>query len=645
MLSDWKAQNTDLIFDEKYNTVVGRNGTGKTNLMRAWFWLLSGYTDPLLPKNSELYDNRVELSEKTPLASVKAYLSIDGEECTIEKRAEAKFTRRKGTGVYEKAPSDNYTIFIDDIETSVTDWRAFCTRNFCDYDRMTFCLHGKFFAQLAEENKDKARALLEQIVGTVSDSELKGDYSEILPKLKTLSISELINQTQNTLKPLKTRLNEIPAIVERDQTDLAEYNQTDFEAISNQMDEVRGKITDIDNDMLAASDAIKPLVEKRRKQIEDKMTAERNLAEAKKRYCDDIYTGAQDLRAKLNRIDAENRDIEAANIRGRNRIINLETEINASKADFNRLSRRREELIKERDEVVARVFVPSACAYCGQELPIEKQEEMRDKFNTQKNADLTRVVTEGKSVRARMDKLQEDIEKLEAEKAQGFSEQPLLSKEEAQKALDAYYAEHPDFEQTDEYARLKAIVDKCVIDEEQKADNTALLEKKRGLLSQLEELNQNYGLKAKRDALEKEINDLEEEKKEVGLKAIHQEKILHQIDEYIRERADIVSQRVNSTFSFTKIMMQRRQKDGTLVDDCILCQSNETKYNTSNGAAQAMIEAEVQRFFCQSYGVNMPLWIDESNTINEDNMPINEDGQTILIRCSEDKALRVIMKK
>ena len=92
-------------------------------------------------------------------------------------------------------------------------------------------------------------------------------------------------------------------------------------------------------------------------------------------------------------------------------------------------------------------------------------------------------------------------------------------------------------------------------------------------------------------------------------------------------------------------MMQRRQKDGTLVDDCILCQSNETKYNTSNGAAQAMIEAEVQRFFCQSYGVNMPLWIDESNTINEDNMPINEDGQTILIRCSEDKALRVIMKK
>lgn len=645
MLSDWKAQNTDLIFDEKYNTVVGRNGTGKTNLMRAWFWLLSGYTDPLLPKNSELYDNRVELSEKTPLASVKAYLSIDGEECTIEKRAEAKFTRRKGTGVYEKAPSDNYTIFIDDIETSVTDWRAFCTRNFCDYDRMTFCLHGKFFAQLAEENKDKARALLEQIVGTVSDSELKGDYSEILPKLKTLSISELINQTQNTLKPLKTRLNEIPAIVERDQTDLAEYNQTDFEAISNQMDEVRGKITDIDNDMLAASDAIKPLVEKRRKQIEDKMAAERNLAEAKKRYCDDIYTGAQDLRAKLNRIDAENRDIEAANIRGRNRIINLETEINASKADFNRLSRRREELIKERDEVVARVFVPSACAYCGQELPIEKQEEMRDKFNTQKNTDLTRVVTEGKSVRARMGKLQEDIEKLEAEKAQGFSEQPLLSKEEAQKALDAYYAEHPDFEQTDEYAHLKAIVDKCVIDEEQKADNTALLEKKRGLLSQLEELNQNYGLKAKRDALEKEINDLEEEKKEVGLKAIYQEKILRQIDEYIRERADIVSQRVNSSFRFTKITMQRRQKDGTLVDDCILCQYNDTKYNTSNGAAQAMIEAEVQRFFCQSYGVNMPLWIDESNTINEDNMPVNEDGQTILIRCSDDKALRVIMKK
>ena len=85
VLSDFKAQNSDLVFDEKINTIVGRNGTGKTNLMRAWFWLLSGYTDPLLPKNSELYDNKVELNENTPLACVKAFVEIDGVECTIER--------------------------------------------------------------------------------------------------------------------------------------------------------------------------------------------------------------------------------------------------------------------------------------------------------------------------------------------------------------------------------------------------------------------------------------------------------------------------------------------------------------------------------------------------------------------------------
>ena len=642
VLSDFKAQNSDLVFDEKINTIVGRNGTGKTNLMRAWFWLLSGYTDPLLPKNSELYDNKVELNENTPLACVKAFVEIDGVECTIERKAEAKFVRKQGTDVYEKAPSDKYTLLVDDIETSAADWKTFCSRNFCDIDLLTYCLSGKFFACLAEENKDKARALLEQIVGVVSDSELKGDYSEILPKLQTYSISEIINQAQNTLKPLKLRLKEIPAIIERNQTDLANYNQTDFEAINSQMNEVREKISGIDNQMLAASDALKPLLEKRRKQMDDKMAAENKLYEAKRKYNSDIKSGAQDIISKMDNIDAINRERIADNNRGRQRMDSIANDITQQKNDLVRHTKRREELIKECNEVKERIFKPSVCSYCGQELPIEKQEEMRAKFNAQKESELQRLINEGKSVRERMDACEAQIKKLEAEQAAGFTEQPLESKDELQKELDKYNSQHPIFENTEEYAQLKKAVDDCVIDDEQKADNTALLERKRELLSQLEELNRSYGLKTKRDALQNEIKQLEEEKTEVGLKVIKQEKILHQVDEYIRERADIVSSRINSSFVHTKIMMQRRQKDGSLVDDCILCQNNDIKYNTSNGAAQAMIEAEVQRFFCQSYGVNMPLWIDESNTINEDNMPLNTDGQTILIRCSDDSNLQVI---
>jgi len=641
VLSNWKSQNSDVVFDAQLNTVVGRNGTGKTNLMRAWLWLLTGYTDPLLPRNSELYDNRVELNEKTPVASVKAYVEIDGTEFMLEKRACAKFVRRRGTDIFEKAASDDYTIFIDDIETSVADWKLFVTRNLCPLEVLHFCMSGRFFAELAGADKDKARAILEQIVGTVRDDELKGDYSEILPKLKTLTISEIINQAQNGLRPLKARLNEIPAIIERNEKDLADYDQTDFDSIKREMDDVREEIKNIDNDMLAASKSIEPLVAKRREQVEAKMKAERALQDAEANHKRKIEDGASDIRAQLANIDATNRERTAANNRANARLQSLDDEIAQAKRDKDRLSKRREELLSERDAIMARVFKPSKCSYCGQELPIEKQEEMQRKFNEQKESDRDRIVAEGKSVRARLDACEANLQTLEAERSKGVETQALLSRAEVEKELEDYYKKQPAFADTNEYITLKKAVDDCVVDEVANVDNSALISQKSEKLEKLEQLNRKYGLKAKRDALEKEIADLNAEKKDVGIKAIGYEKTLAQIDAYIRERADIVSQRVNSSFLNMKIMMQRRQKDGSLVDDCVICQKDGTKFNTSNGAAKAMMEAELQRFFNNSYGVNMPLWVDESNTINPENLPINPGGQTIRIRCSDDKQVMV----
>lgn len=641
VLSNWKAQNSDLVFDSNMNTVVGRNGTGKTNLMRAWLWLLTGYTDPSLPRNSELYDNRSELNENTPVASVKAFVEIDGDEYSLERRACAKFVRRRGTNNFEKNASDTYNIFIDDIETSVADWKLFVARNFCPIELLCYCMSGKFFANLAEDNKDKARAILEEIVGTVSDADLKGDYSEILPKLKTLTVSEIINQAQNGLKPLKARLNEIPAIIERNQTALAEYNQNDFDAIESDMNTVREEIKAIDNDMLSASKSIEPLLAKRRMLVDDKMKAEKALQEAEYAYKQKVEAGASDIRAKLADIDATNRERNAANARGEARMRAIDDEIAQVKRDIDRYKKRREELLAECENITAKVFKPSKCSYCGQDLPIEKQEEMQRKFNAQKQSDLDNAIADGKAVRARMDQAEENLKNLEAEKAKGFEKQSLLSREAVEKELEEYYKKQPTFANTNEYITLKKAVDDIIIPEQASVGNSDLISRKADKLEQLEQLNRTFGLKAKRDALEKEIADLEAEKKDVGLKSIKFEKILAQIDAYIRERADIVSQRVNATFLYSKIVMQRRQKDGSLVDDCIICQKDGTKFNTSNGAAQAMIESELQRFFGNAYGVNFPLWIDESNTINADNMPVNAGGQTIYIRCSEDDQVMV----
>ena len=83
-LRDFKGQNRTFSPNEKVTKVFAKNGKGKTSLYKAFCWLLTGYTDALNVKNHELYDNRTEITPDTPPSCVKADITIDGIDYTIE---------------------------------------------------------------------------------------------------------------------------------------------------------------------------------------------------------------------------------------------------------------------------------------------------------------------------------------------------------------------------------------------------------------------------------------------------------------------------------------------------------------------------------------------------------------------------------
>ena len=166
---------------EKNEVIIsGRNGSGKSTRIKAFFWLMSGYTAANQPMNSNLYDNRVELSKDTPEARVWAKVVLDnGGEYMIERIARAKFQRRRGSEIYEKSSSDEYLYKIDNIAYQASDYREWISLNLVQEDMIRFCLDGSFFVNLLYEDKRKARNLIERIVGTVERSEMKGDYADI----------------------------------------------------------------------------------------------------------------------------------------------------------------------------------------------------------------------------------------------------------------------------------------------------------------------------------------------------------------------------------------------------------------------------------------------------------------------------------
>lgn len=638
-LQNFRAQNHEVEFGDT-TVIKGKNGAGKSSLMHGFYWLLSSYTSANEVKNNNLFDNKVELTKDTPKASVEAILEIDGYEYSIKKVAEAKYVRKRGTDIYEKASSDTYTLYIDNIETSVSDFNAWLEANICPNDMIQYLLDGSFFATLIEDDKQKARKVLENIIGEVKREDMKGDYSCIEEDMRRFPIEAIEERTKNEIKPLKARMNEIPAIIDSKQSTLAEYDQIDYESILKEIESKRADIDQIDATILGQGKAIEPIMGERNRiydLINDKsmMLYEAKLAHnnhetakisAVKARLDEAKRGCVDVlrrnKAVADSYDAMSRDLEAARLA------------------LSAYEQTRVKLLSERDAIKARVFTEESCAYCGQELPFEMQEEARKRFNDRKQKDLEDVVVRGRANNVSIENHKDTIARLEAEISKGYT----LEETPDTSALEMEYKESQSsfipFESTSEYARLsKEISDlKATLPAIPTNDNEELTRAKKMLLGELENLNRRYGLKAKADEIRVDIIELQAEMRKVGAEIARLEGKLDKCKEYTQEKADIISYRVNGKMNDCKIEMWSAQKDGNRVPDVVLKGKNGVKYSTLNFSDRIKTCVQLQRLFMEKYDVSLPVWLDEASVFSRENLP-QIDGQSILLFASEDMYL------
>ena len=639
-LSNFRGQNHEVEFGDT-TIIKGRNGCGKSTLMHGFYYLLSSYTSAQEVKNNNLFDNKVELTKDTPKAIVEAVVVIEGYEYSLKKVAEAKFVRKRGLdNVYEKASSDTYTLYIDNIETSVSDFNAWIERNICPVDMIPYLLDGSFFANLVESDKSKSRKVLENVIGEVKEEDMKGDYSVIKEDMKRFTLEQLEERTKNEMKPLKARMAEIPAIIDSKQATLAEYEQIDYESLLKEIESKKADIEQIDASMLGQGKAIEPIMGERNRiydLINDKsmMLYEAKIAHnnretakisAVKSRLDEAKRGSIEV---LKRNEAKKANHEA-----------MVRDLEAVKLLLSTYEQTREKLLAERDAIKARVFTEESCAYCGQELPYEKQEEARARFNAKKQKDLEDVVARGKANNVSIENHKEKITYLEAEIAKGYTleETPdtLALETEYKEAQSAFVP----FENTSEYARLSKEIDdlKATLPEIPTNDNEALTNAKRMLIGELETLNRRYGLKEKADSIRLEIEMHRNEQRTIGSEIARLEGKIDKCKEYAQEKADIISYRVNGKMNNCKIEMWSTQKDGNRIPDVTILGKNGVKYSTLNFSDRIKTCIELQRLFMEKYTVSLPVWIDEAAVFSSDNMPSIE-GQSVLLYASEDMYL------
>lgn len=634
VLSNWKSLNLDVAFNDGKTIVKGRNGVGKSSLASAWNWLLTGYCNSYTPKNHELFDNRVELSHETPIASVKAWISVNDIEYTIEKTAQAKFTRKRGTSEYIKDSSDTYKILIDEIEISATDFLGWLEHNICPVDMLVYCLDGSFFSTLADDDKKKSRKVLETIVGEITQSDYKGDYSCLANDFaKGYSIEQIEEKTKNQIKPIKDRQDKIPALIEDKEKMLAEYKQLDYDDIERQISEKKKAIEDIDNAILGKAESIKPILGKRDAIFEIINSKTISLNDRKNGYIGAYNAFRNEIKRKIDDVNANNGLIRSRNIQIESEYNKRKEALEEAKKELASLNEYREVLRKRKDDIKATVFNGDTCAVCGQELPYEMLENAKAKFNKQKQEDLDYIVAQGKQTTEKINTYLKQIEALQTIADSGMALEQEQSTALLQAELDEYESKYVPFEETEEYVKLVKEIDdlKASLPQTPQNDNEALTNTKKGLIDAIGTLYQLYGRKSKVGELESEINGLKCELRHIGNELAKLEMMLDKCKEYTEERASIISDRINDKLVNSRIQMWQKQKNGELAPSCTITDKQGVKYSTLNNSNRIKTCIELQQMFCKHYSIEMPIFIDEYSVFDSFNAPTIETQHICLI--------------
>lgn len=642
VLSNWRGQNREVSFGD-ITRISGKNESGKTALMRAFYFCLTGFTEPYLPKNSNLYDEHEEISENTPWASVEATLEIDGFEYVLCRKAKPKYTRSKGSATFVKASADDYQYIIDSIEVGSTAFNNWIDANICPITMLPFAISGEFFSCLVTENKNKARAILTELAGEVKSEDFKGDYSSIKELLKRYSASDIVEMSRKKKKPLEERQNVIPVEIDRKEERLAELRSMDFTSTEKEIEKIKGEIEAIDGLLLGNADAIKPILEHNR-EIENKVANKRlSLINGRLDYKEEQNARTSEIKAKLMEIRRRNENVDKMNIERKADYESLSKLLTTWENKVENLNKRREELLKRRDEIKARVYTDEVCSYCGQPLPYEMLEKARTRFNETKRSDLEIIVYEGKGVAKAIEEAKVEIGSIKKRIANGYE---IVEKEDTsalEEALARVESTFVPYEETDVAKQINAEIDALMseIKEAPSNDNESLTSLKKALIENLSELSKKLGLKDEIVKVGKDIVELREELRSLANAIAELEGQIFSAQAWLQERNEIVSFRINEKLEYSKIEMFATQKNGEVVPDCRLVNKKGVSYGVTNNADKGAIDTDLQKLFMRHYDIALPIFVDEASIYDSEHLPKDDNYQFVYLFASDNPLLTV----
>lgn len=530
---------------------------------------------------------------------------------------------------------------INDVPYKMADYNQYINDNMAELGVLPFCLNAM---TLLNKSQAEQRLALASYFGTHTDEEICDmfpQFAELKPMFDDGDVDQLKKVCRGKLNGTGGRNGSKGLVKERDEistridtihstneyTDLAEL-ELQKKTYEPQLKEIEDKLSDYNK-----------ILEDKQKATEDIMNLKFELSDMERKANADNQKKRMELRLQIDDFNASIRETESMIRAKKANIKNFEDSVRFCTENLAKVR-------ADWKKAKALSFDESSvnCPMCGQRLPEDAIESLRTDFSDKKLKKLKELEDKGNSLSSDSKELKQAIEDkkkeiadLEAELKELTERHDIVAKELRKVPTDI------DMTGNSEYQALKAKIEekeKALVDENDTSELIRKLKNERNeLLRQVSSVDTKIELGvANNKRIDDSIADLEAKRTDLNQEIADWERKLDLLKEFTRKKNELLQADVNKYLDFATAKLFRPLLNGDTEECCDFVYNGEAYARNLNHGARMLTEVDICRAFQKVVGVNFPIIIDDTESVDDWRIP-QIDNQLILLKHTQDKEL------
>lgn len=638
-LSNFKGiKDYRLMFNSTETKLYGANGTGKTTVADAFFFIFTG-TDSQGAQAKEWVQTLDEENNKVHKVDHEAevIIELDGDVMTLTRKVSEKWVKPRGQKEEVLDESLKYDHYVDGALYQPKQFEKFL---------LDTVFGGKFTANefvllsnpvaFCNLPWKEQRDILYKVCGSATDEEViatEERFNFLTEALRHKDVETLKTALRKSIKDTKDEIKGIEAVIkDRKNSLIQEYTRQDVEvekaakeehikSLQDKLNAENGKYQELREKQKAILE-IEALRDKAKREYYEEQCKETNAAKSK------LVELEHDLSLVVSKKDTSIKrksDMEQENIIIENRLNELRKAWKEN-ADLN---------LSEDDKV---------CVYCGNEITGDKLQELIDNLHKKKKSVEERLLAESNKLKTTANENSKII--LENEKIfkdREEEETEIKKQIEACKEIISLGADIKLFNESEFVAEIEAL---------QQEINSFKAEDNSEIKEQIDLANKDLQMVAiklsKCDTYDKAVKDIaakEIELKEKQHSLADVEVQLMNVEDFVTTKVKMLEEKVNSCFENVQFKLFKQNLKGNWEETCtaLAKASNgslvDVKSSIANTALRVQAGIEIINALQKHFDYYCPVFVDNRESVTE--LP-GVEGQLVSFIVSEnDKELRV----